>query len=295
MDQQPDKESENPKNINEVAPPPVTESENTQLINDNIENSSNIAVESINSEITNKSDEPKFDSSLNLDTNQQSEVINLDNSIKENKEKRKNLIKNIVLGILVVVVIILVWQFAENDKTAKTNSDFKDNVNIKVSEIKENGTVNIVNSTGTAVSGKNLVNNEVFGDKVKILVFFGNSGYNKDSKDCSLVYSLERFVDRKYDSLEINTIRGLLEPISTEERAQGYYSSIPDGTILKQLKISGDTAEVNLSGKIATMGGSCAVSAVRSQITMTLMQFPDIKNVNICIDGNCNQDEILQP
>ncbi|MFA6422727.1 MAG: GerMN domain-containing protein [Candidatus Buchananbacteria bacterium] len=242
--------------------------------------------------------EDKIDSSLNIEGDNQV-VFSDDSGSMENKtvKRSNNLVPGIIIGIIVIVVIVIAWAWTEvNTKKEVINvSDINKNVKITVSNEKEKGSVTIINSTGTVVAGKNLVNAEVFGDKVKILAFFGNSGYNKDSIDCSLVYPLERFIDNKYNSLEIDTIRGLLEPLSVEEKAQGYYSAIPEGTILKQLKISGDTAEVSLSGKIATMGGSCAVSAVRSQITKTLMQFPDIKNVNICIDGNCNQDEVLQP
>jgi len=41
------------------------------------------------------------------------------------------------------------------------------------------------------------------------------------------------------------------------------------------------------------MGGSCRVSAIRSQITQNLLQFPTIKNVIISVNGRT--EDILQP
>ena len=41
------------------------------------------------------------------------------------------------------------------------------------------------------------------------------------------------------------------------------------------------------------MGGSCRVSAVRAQITETLLQFSEARNVVISVDGRI--EDILQP
>jgi spore germination protein GerM len=63
---------------------------------------------------------------------------------------------------------------------------------------------------------------------------------------------------------------------------------------INSIKISGNTATIDLSPKLdENMGGSCRVSAIRSQITNTAKQFANIKKVIISINGET--ELILQP
>ena len=93
----------------------------------------------------------------------------------------------------------------------------------------------------------------------------------------------------------VNTVRGLLTPLSSDELAQGWSSSIPLGTYLRNVVIKDGVAKITLSANLNKVAGSCAVTAARAQIEKTLLQFSYINSVEICVDDNCNQDEILQP
>ena len=152
-----------------------------------------------------------------------------------------------------------------------------------VDDTKEDGQVKIVNGNSEELANK--------GEAVKITAY-----YNKVStNECENVIPLEREVEKKYDSDVINTVRGLLIPLTNDELGQGWISSIPDQTFLKSVVIKDGVAQATFSAALNNVAGSCRVLAIRSQIEKTLLQFSYIKSVTICIDGNCRQDEILQP
>jgi len=83
--------------------------------------------------------------------------------------------------------------------------------------------------------------------------------------------------------------------LTPEELNAGWSTNIPLGTYLRYVNIKGGVAEVSLSSELGKSAGSCAVTAIRSQIEKTLLQFSYISSVKICVENNCNQDEILQP
>ncbi len=234
------------------------------------------------------------------------ENLSNNNEVLESKEKgesnggkkefSKNIkLKDIVVAGLVIIILIIIW-FSANNKDEIVNQDQNNNDTIiKVDDKKEEGTVNIIGSTGNDSIKKSVGENEIIGNQVKIIAFFGNSKLNPESVDCSSVFPVERLIENKYNSNLINTTRGLLESLSSEETELGYYSAIPAGTFLKNINLTKGIVEVNFTSGLNKIGGSCAVQAVRSQIEKTLMQFKEVQEVKICVDGNCNQDEILQP
>jgi len=190
----------------------------------------------------------------------------------------------IITIVLIVIIIGGIWQSNKDREVNITNTD--DEVNIIVDSNQETGSVTIVN-------GAEVVNQDIFAgiETIKIKAYYNKEGDN----ECENVALLERTVEKKYDSPVINTVRGLLTPLSSEELKAGYLSSIPEGTYLRSVGIENGVAKVVLSSALNNVAGSCRVMAIRSQIEKTLLQFSYIKSVDICIDANCNQDEILQP
>jgi hypothetical protein len=167
---------------------------------------------------------------------------------------------------------------------------------VKVSDLSEQGKVNILDEVKEDIRVQSNSSEQPALPKDKVLVYFGNLQKNPNSQDCGLVYLLEREADKKYDSNMVNTVISLLTPPNVAEREKGYVTAIPSGTILKYLKLDDSgTVEANFSGSLSTAAGSCAVIAIRSQIKATLLQFASVKSVVICVDGNCNEEEILQP
>jgi len=200
-----------------------------------------------------------------------------------------------IIGIAAVLIIIFIVIFYATRKPAAETTDIT-GPSVTVSSSIEQGKVNIIEETKNDINV--LVSN---GDatvypQVKVTAYLGNTQKNPNSSDCALAYPLDREIDKKYDSNMINTMLGLLQPLSAAEKEQGYVSAIPNGTILKYLKLD-DTGvmSVNLSGNISKAAGSCAVTAIKAQIKATISQFAAVKSVVICIDGNCNESQTLQP
>ncbi|MFW0862586.1 MAG: GerMN domain-containing protein [Candidatus Komeilibacteria bacterium] len=118
--------------------------------------------------------------------------------------------------------------------------------------------------------------------------------YQKDSGDnCSAVEGVVKDIDTRYNTDEVNALVTLTQGLTSEEIALGYTTSIPFGTRLRNLTIQSGVATVDFNSVLNEGGGSCMMAARRAQIVETLMQFPDIEQVIISVDGNV--EEALQP
>lgn len=208
------------------------------------------------------------------------------------KDQEEASTTNTIITVVVVIVIIAlgIWYFSRDQGPAgESDNQLNDNVNIVVNDQQEEGEVKIINSNQ---DNEGLIEAE---KAVKIAAYYNNTKKDPGMPDCSKVYSLEREAEKKYDSEVINTVRGLLTPLSESEKAAGWVSSIPPSTFLKYVTITNGAAKVNFTAGLNQISGSCAVTAARAQITQTLLQFPYVTSVVICVEDNCNQDEILQP
>jgi len=128
-----------------------------------------------------------------------------------------------------------------------------------------------------------------------VKVYFGNSEKNPNALDCNLVYAVNRTIPKTAEIARAALEELLKGPTSDEQSAKGlYFTSIPFGVKVKSLNIAGDVATADFDQTLQqNVGGSCRGSAIRSQITQTLMQFPTVKSVIISIDGRT--EDILQP
>ncbi len=201
-----------------------------------------------------------------------------------------------IARIIAAIAVLIFFAWLINRESTKDNSS-DSNVNITVDGQEQNGTVNIIDEVkgDIKIEDSSVTATRPLAGYV-INAYYLNTKNDPEMKDCGRVYELKRQGERKYDSNIVNTVRGLLSPLSAEEQAQGFSSAIPDNTFLQYVRLDGNgNMEANFSGQIAKAAGSCAVTAIRAQITQTLMQFANVKTVTICINGNCKQDEILQP
>lgn len=263
------------------------------------------------SEITSpeKSETQSFDFSGpnqdDLTTQDQKESVGDNEEKKLDEENKKETIKNIqhtqpsknyflIVAIILVIglVIFSFWRLLSNDNSKRQGEQ----ISISVNDSLEQGKVSIIEETREEI---NVLTNQpqtTDYDSIEVNAFFANSLKDPDQLDCGRVFLLKRSIPKKYDSNLLNSVLGLLEPLSAKEKEAGYLSAIPEGTILKYIKLEDSgTAVVNFSGNLNKSAGSCAVTAIRAQIAQTLLQFSAVKSVMICIDNNCNQDEILQP
>lgn len=111
--------------------------------------------------------------------------------------------------------------------------------------------------------------------------------------DCSVVSEVTRYVP-KTQGVGRAAIEALLGGPTTSEDAVGYTTTIPQHVELENLTISNGVATAEFSGRLEEgVGGSCRVTAIRSQIERTLKQFSTVQTVVISIDGRT--EDILQP
>ncbi|HTW96393.1 MAG TPA: GerMN domain-containing protein [Candidatus Methylomirabilis sp.] len=129
--------------------------------------------------------------------------------------------------------------------------------------------------------------------KITVKPYFANTILNPQAADCSLVYPVERLIN-KTSSTARAAMEQLLAGPTDEEKMQGYYTAINPGVKLNSITIANGTAKVDFDEQMDfQLGGSCRVTAIRSQITQTLLQFPSVSNVVISVNGNTS--EALQP
>lgn len=123
----------------------------------------------------------------------------------------------------------------------------------------------------------------------EIFVFFGNSGLNPNSLDCSLVFPVKRMVENKPVVANL-ALKKLIQGPNEWEKLHGYYNSISGARILS-FKIENTIAIVDFEN--LPNGGSCIVQNARSQIEKTLSQFYDISDVVILQNGI--SEGVLEP
>lgn len=132
---------------------------------------------------------------------------------------------------------------------------------------------------------------DIEGPSVK--VFFGNERKDPEARSCDVTYPVNRRLERSADPLQ-TALAALLEGPTDAERQKGYFTVLPAGTRLRSLELSDDgVARADFSAALEDSAGSCAVLAIRSQITQTLLQFPSVREVRISIEGRT--EEVLEP
>lgn len=84
-------------------------------------------------------------------------------------------------------------------------------------------------------------------------------------------------------------VRELLAGPSSAEQAAGLLTAIPAGTRLLDLRIDNGVVMIDLSGEIASGGGSSTMLGRLWQIVYTATQFTQAPRVRILIDGQARQ------
>jgi len=126
----------------------------------------------------------------------------------------------------------------------------------------------------------------------KITVYFSNSQLDPDMLDCSKVYPVERMV-LAGDGLSIALHELLRGPLVTEQKA-GYQTSLSPYITMPGISFTKSGMELDFAADLEyEVGGSCRVTAIRSQIENTAKKASGEQNVLITIDGR--SEDILQP
>jgi spore germination protein GerM len=125
-----------------------------------------------------------------------------------------------------------------------------------------------------------------------IRVYFANSRMDPQAT-CVVAFPVERLV-RQSDAIAREALTELLAGPTQAERAEGYFTSIPDGVVLQGLSSSSGELVADFSDTLERgVAGSCRVSEIRTQIEDTLRQFSAGARPVISIDGRT--EDILQP
>lgn len=127
---------------------------------------------------------------------------------------------------------------------------------------------------------------------MKVYAYFNNNEMDPEVS-CNKVFPVERRVPQT-QAIARAAIEELLKGPAETEKSQGFFTSINSGVKIQKLTIENGVAKIDFDQQLEfQMGGSCRVSAIRSQITQTLKQFSTVQSVIISIDGRT--EDILQP
>lgn len=124
-----------------------------------------------------------------------------------------------------------------------------------------------------------------------VKVFFNNDILDSET-NCNQVFAVDRIVPAT-DDLAWASLEQLLKGPTDQEKQQHYFSSINSDVVINSLTIENGIAKVDFNKRIEEGGGSCWVTSIRTEITQTLMQFPEVKEVVISVEGRV--DDALQP
>jgi spore germination protein GerM len=88
------------------------------------------------------------------------------------------------------------------------------------------------------------------------------------------------------DSPLRDTLQALLNGPSSQELNLGLVSMIPAGAVLRGVVVRGDTAEIDFSESFRfNAQGVAAMTAQVRQIVYAATEFPNVRNVQILIEG----------
>ena len=139
-------------------------------------------------------------------------------------------------------------------------------------------------------------------DKYNVVkVFFSNKITDSETLYCDRTYPTERDISviKGYDTSILGEIAylalaELLSGPTQDEIKKGFFTSINKNVGIKRITIKDGLAMVDFNSEFNKgVAGSCKVQAIRSQITETLKQFPEIKEVVISVEGEI--EGVLEP
>lgn len=125
-----------------------------------------------------------------------------------------------------------------------------------------------------------------------VKVYFMNNNLDPEVS-CNKVFPVIRQIT-KTQAVASATMAELLAGPTEAEKAKGYSTTINPGVKIQKLTITNGVAKIDFDKAIEKgVAGSCLVTAIRSEISETLKQFPSVQEVVISVEGRT--EDILQP
>jgi hypothetical protein len=127
---------------------------------------------------------------------------------------------------------------------------------------------------------------------LKIEIYFNNNELDPQAL-CDKVFPVEREIP-KTEYVVRAALEELLKGPTGAEKSEGFFTAINPDVKIQKLVIENGVVKVDFSDQLEfEVGGSCRVTAIRSQIIETLKQFSSAEEVVISINGRT--EDVLQP
>ncbi|MBI3631361.1 MAG: GerMN domain-containing protein [Candidatus Staskawiczbacteria bacterium] len=127
---------------------------------------------------------------------------------------------------------------------------------------------------------------------IQVKLYFNNNSMDPQYA-CKEVFPVDRGISETTGVVRA-TLDELLKGPTRQEILDGFFSSISPDVKIQKLTIENTVAKVDFDSNLEkNVGGSCRTTAIRNQITQTLLQFKTIQSVIISINGKT--EGILQP
>jgi len=117
-------------------------------------------------------------------------------------------------------------------------------------------------------------------------LFFSNIKNDPELKECGKVYPVDREIIINKDLVN-NVLQGLFKGLTESEMKDGYVSNFPESEIkINKMEYKDGLVIIDFTSSIIEkVTTQCRVEAMVAQITETLKQFSDVKQVEILVDG----------
>lgn len=127
-------------------------------------------------------------------------------------------------------------------------------------------------------------------DPISVRVHFSTGGQT----DCSQTRAVTREVPRTEGVARAALLELLKGSTNIEEQQLGLHNTINPGVTIQRISIENGVAYVDFSDQLElSVGGSCRVAAIYSQIRNTLLEFSTVNDVVLSVNGRT--EDILQP
>lgn len=131
---------------------------------------------------------------------------------------------------------------------------------------------------------------------VAVEIFYASSKQDPDVMEPDKTYPVKIALQAANDKeLLIKAIELMIAGPSKDDKKDGFYTTIPEGTKINSVSIDKDIISIDFNSKLNEGGGSCDMSQRRSQIENTIRHLPFAKDkkINITVEGDNAQ--VLQP
>ncbi len=120
-------------------------------------------------------------------------------------------------------------------------------------------------------------------DEIPIFVYFGNESSLNEDEGCDMVWPVRRSVKQGDDVLTAS-VQELIKGITEKEKTSGYYTGLSEDLAIEEVNFADNSAIAQFGAGVReymSSKNSCEKELIQAQITSTLLQFPQVRTVEI--------------